>query len=384
MNNKPPPGPDIDLLLQTPDSLLQQVFPGYTREELRLLKRSLISPFTKEADMKGKSLKDDLRKKEEAREQKQSKKKYDEALKLLESNEKEMQALLDIKKHGVQTFHISPKLSSGTSEGTVVWLASDWHVGEKVTFGQTNGLNEYNPTIAKERGKKFFQNGLRLTDIFAKDVMVNRIVLALLGDFITGHLHLDAVETNYLPPVEETMFAQDIIASGIQFILDNSSHEILVVCHSGNHGRTSKFAHFGSENGHSLEYFMYHSLAQEFADNPRVQFQIPEGAHSYVDIYGMEVRFLHGHDIKFGGGVGGITIPVNKAISQWDKGKKAYLTCFGHFHQRFDGGNFIANGSMIGYNAFALSIKASPEAPAQQMFVIDKKRGKTIVAPILF
>lgn len=379
-------GPDIDLLLQTPDRLLKEVFPEYNREVLRQLKRSFTSPFTKESDMKGKvsdRIKQDRAASASKAASKDLKRKYDKALEALDLKDKELDAALAIKSHKSKIIEIKPKVSSGSSEGTAVWLASDWHVGEKVTFGQTNGLNEYNPTIAKARGIKYFQGGLRLTEILGKDVQINRIVLALLGDFITGHLHLDAVETNYLPPVEETLFAQDIIASGIKFILENSKLDILVVCHSGNHGRTSKFAHFGSENGHSLEYFMYHSLAQMFSHEKRVEFQIPEGAHSYVDVYGHTLRFLHGHDIKFGGGVGGITIPVNKAIAQWDKGKKAYLTCFGHFHQKFDGGNFIANGSLIGYNAFALSIKASAEPPAQQLFIIDSKRGKTFVCPIL-
>lgn len=374
---------DIEKLLRTPDSLLKKVFSEYTRDELRQLKRQL-SPLKKEADMKAKkSIVDDRKEVASKAEQRDLKKKYQGVLELVESLEIERDAALSIKAHKSQLISIKPKVSSGTSEGTAVWLASDWHVGEKVTFGQTNGLNEYNPEIAKARGVRFFQGGLRLTDIVAKDTKVTRIILALLGDFITGHLHLDAVETNYMPPVEETLFAQDIIASGIRFILENSKYELFIVCHSGNHGRTSKFAHFGSENGHSLEFMMYHNLAEMFKHEPRVKFQIPEGAHSYVEVYGMNLRFLHGHDIKFGGGVGGITVPVNKAIAQWDKGKKAYLTCFGHFHQKFDGGNFIANGSMIGYNAFALSIKASAEPPAQQFFVIDSKRAKTFVCPIV-
>lgn len=54
------------------------------------------------------------------------------------------------------------------------------------------------------------------------------------------------------------------------------------------------------------------------------------------------------------------------------------------FHQLLDGGNFLVNGSMIGYNAFALSIKASAERPAQRFCLIDRDRGKTITAPILF
>jgi hypothetical protein len=48
-----------------------------------------------------------------------------------------------------------------------------------------------------------------------------------------------------------------------------------------------------------------------------------------------------------------------------------------------DGGNFVSNGSIIGHNAYAISIKADYEKPRQTLVLIDKKRGKTIVAPIL-
>ncbi len=306
---------------------------------------------------------------------------YKVALRKVADLEREKQAILDIKS-GVKSFTIKPRKTI-KSEATPIWLASDWHVGEKVTYGQTNGINRYDLKIAQSRAEAFFRNGLRLTKLASHDIHIDTVVLALLGDFITGHLHLDAVENNNLPPVEETLFAQSLIVSGIEYVLNNSDLKLVIPCHSGNHGRTTKFAHFGSENGHSLEFFMYNSIANYFRGNPRVQMMIPEGSHSYVDIYGYRVRFLHGHDVKFGGGVGGLTIPLNKAISQWDKARPAYLTCLGHFHQRFDGGGFLVNGSLIGYNSFALSIKASAESPMQQFALIDKVRGKTIVAPIL-
>ena len=128
---------------------------------------------------------------------------------------------------------------------------------------------------------------------------------------------------------------------------------------------------------------MFHHLASQFKD-PRVKFIIEDSYHTYLDILGMTVRFHHGHDIRYQGGVGGLTIPVNKAIAQWNKGKKANLDVFGHWHTRFDGGNFICNGSLIGYNAYAISIKASYEKPTQVFFLIDRKRGKTLMAPICF
>lgn len=92
---------------------------------------------------------------------------------------------------------------------------------------------------------------------------------------------------------------------------------------------------------------------------------------------------MHGHAIRYGGGVGGIYIPINKAIAQWDKSERADLTVFGHFHQQRDGGNFICNGSLIGYSSFAQSIKADFEKPKQCLFLIDSKRGKTCTWPIL-
>lgn len=270
------------------------------------------------------------------------------------------------------------------SEATAIWEASDWHVGEKVTKGQTNGINEYNPDIAKKRAEQFFVNGLRLTKMMGRDVAIKTVVLAALGDFMTGHLHDQNAETNYFAPVEEALYAQNLLASGIKYVMERSSYQLVVVCHSGNHARTTRFAEFGSENGHSYEYFMYCALRNLFKDEARVTFVISEGAHTYLDVYSRPIRFMHGHDVKYGGGVGGLTVPLNKAIAQWDRARPAFLTCLGHFHQRLDGGNFLANGSLIGYNAFALSIKASAEPPAQQMCLIDRDRGKTIVAPILF
>jgi hypothetical protein len=95
------------------------------------------------------------------------------------------------------------------------------------------------------------------------------------------------------------------------------------------------------------------------------------------------VRLHHGHGLNYGGGVGGLTIPVNKAISQWNKGVKANLDVFGHFHTSLNFNNFVSNGSLIGYNAYALRIKADFEKPTQSFFLVNKKHNaKSIHTPI--
>ena len=62
--------------------------------------------------------------------------------------------------------------------------------------------------------------------------------------------------------------------------------------------------------------------------------------------------------------------------------KHADLTVFGHFHQSVSHKDFVCNGSLIGYNAYAERIKAEYEAPQQSFFLIDREHGKTIEAPI--
>lgn len=308
---------------------------------------------------------------------------YDEALKTNEQLEREIGVTRALQS-GLEIVSIEPKQGSRSSEGTVVAVASDWHSEEVVHGAAVSGLNDYNPGVFKARSTKFFRSLIRLVALLKQDITIDTLVLALLGDFITNDIHdAENAEMNAMLPTIALVNVQNVIASGIQFILDNTDLRIVVPCHSGNHARTTQKTRFASENGHSLEYLMYCYLASHFRHEPRVEFIIPEGMHSYLRVYDQTIRFQHGHAVKYNGGVGGLYIPVNKAIAQWNKAIHADLDVFGHFHQLRDGGNFICNGSLIGYNTFALSIKADFEKPKQALFLLDKKRGRTCTWPIL-
>lgn len=314
--------------------------------------------------------------------EKVTKKKYDEARQALERAERERDTVLVIKDHS--KFAIKPKLTSGKSESTVIVLASDWHVEESVEKAAVNGLNEFNLSVAKKRAVEFFQGTLRLVEIFQKDTRIDTLVLALLGDFISGNIHEDIAENNNLGATRALLFAEELLVSGIEFLLDNSKLNLVIPCHSGNHGRTTKDQRMATENENSFEYYMYHVLARHFEGNKRVKFLISESYVSYLPVYNYTIRFHHGHGMRYGGGVGGLFIPVYKAIARWNDGRRADIDCFGHFHQFKDGGSFVANGSMIGYNAYAASKGLSYERPQQVMFVIERERGRTFTCPITF
>ena len=308
----------------------------------------------------------------------------EEATRKLMEMEKERQQLFKIRTP--QSFTIKEKKSgNGESEAVAFMVASDWHVEEPVDPKQINGMNEYNLEISRSRAEKFFQNGLRLIKMFQQDTKIEELVLPILGDMITNSIHEEMMESNLLPPAQAINLAQDYLVSGIEFLLKNSDlKKITAICHTGNHGRMTKKVHISTEAGNSIEEIMYRSMAMYFRNEPRVEIIIPEGMQSYHQVYNMTIRLMHGHSIKFGGGVGGVTIPIRKAISQWNRARRADLTIMGHFHQMIDGGEFMTNGSLIGYNAFADFIKADYERPKQAFFLISNYHGgeKSFVAPI--
>lgn len=301
--------------------------------------------------------------------------------------EKENAVFTDLIDRAPKVIDIKPTAKADQSESAMVIVWSDWHIEETVLPSQVSNKNEYNLKICDQRFFNLLEGGLAWYRIESRETAIKTIVLALLGDFITGSIHEDLAEGNQLAPADAIHRAYSMIIAGIKHMLASTPKDVKIIlpCHSGNHGRMTKEQRIATESGNSLEYFMYLMLRDYFQDEARIEFVTQSGYHSYIRFFegAYEIRFHHGHQINFWGGVGGITIPVNKAIAQWNKAHPVDLDVFGHFHQRFDGGNFICNGSLIGYNAYAVSIKAGYEPPSQTCFLINREfEAKTAVMPI--
>lgn len=294
--------------------------------------------------------------------------------------EKELEALKGVK--GVETHSIKGSKSFNKSEATAILLASDWHYEENVKLSQTNGLNEFNRTIAKERIEKLFKVVAKLIEVHQKEYDIDNFVLALMGDFISGSIHDDLKEGNEIQPTQAIYEVQCLIASGIEYMLKNSNVNLIIPCSSGNHGRITDKIRVSTAYGNSLEFLMYRTLRDYFKNEERVKFIINDSYLTYMDIYDYKIRFHHGDSMRYGGGIGGLFIPAFKAISQWDKQIRADWTFFGHFHQLKDGGNFVSNGSLIGFSPYAIRIKADYEKPKQAFLILDKERGLEVTRKI--
>jgi len=287
--------------------------------------------------------------------------------------------------HGSSPITIPPAPRPEKGEAVPLILASDWHVEEEVDREKMHGLNEYNLEIARSRSEAFFRNSLHLVELSARDSLVRRVSVGLLGDLFSNSIHPELMEINQLGPQPAARYAKDLIVGGINYWLKNSDLTFEINCVGGNHGRMTEKTRIATNAENSLETFAYYFLAAEFKNEPRVKFKIAVGDSLYVDIFPTyRVRFIHGDQISFGGGVGGVTIPLNKWIARSDNSIRADLTCLGHFHQRTDGGRFLINGSLIGASPYSQRFGFSPEPPAQQYALIHSSAGgrKSIVAPI--
>lgn len=309
-----------------------------------------------------------------------------ELLKQLDEGSTYNEVLREARALGPERPSIQPReRKSKLLEGTPLFLASDWHVEQEVKPEAVAGRNRYNLEIAKRRMQRFFEAMVWVIRQQSDTYKIRDFILWLGGDFIQNFLHEDDVENNLLPPLAAIRFWTANTIEGIQFVLD-SCPEIeqgLVPMNDGNHARLTKKMRSSTRQDHSLETFAYAQIALHFRHEKRLKFILPTSQFTYLDdVYGRTIRFLHGDVFKFGGGIGGITVPMFRAMSRWEKTKHADLTCLGHWHQRYCLPDCMVNSSLIGFDSYAMGIGAAFEAPSQSARMLDSRRWSSADIPM--
>ena len=268
-------------------------------------------------------------------------------------------------------------------EKYAVALFSDAHIEETVNPQSVMSLNEYNTGIAKQRIQNYFSN---LVHCLNKDE-VTHLIFASLGDTISGYIHDELAQTNGLTPLEATQLAQGLLFNGLKFICEKSNVEdIYFIGIVGNHSRVTKKIQHANGYKMSYEWLMYQNIKREceIAGLP-ITFNLPESEMAVVDTQdSRRFLFIHGFQIRSNGSgtVCGIYPALNRLCMKWDKifhQDKIYL---GHFHSCVSIPNAMVNGSIIGYNSFALSNGFGYERPAQQYEVYDTKIGLLLTRQI--
>ena len=263
-----------------------------------------------------------------------------------------------------------------------VIVASDWHLEERVKASVTNGKNEYSLDIAIASVKQFFANAAKLVLETRGHMVVNTVILAVLGDIINGVLREEDFEQNQLTTPESIALARDLLSDGIACLQRETGCDIHVICTVGNHGRLTDKIFPSNQVRHSIEYVLYQFTAQDLKDNKKVRFFIPDSYYTIHEVFGIRIRFHHGHCFRFFGGIGGLSVPVLRKVSQLNQIEKADLDVCGHFHSMQVFPNVILNGSLVGANGYSIQMGMPFEPPRQTFFLIDSKYGRSTICPI--
>lgn len=294
----------------------------------------------------------------------------------------EFAALTALNSRPIRSIVAPPRVGAKQRKGVPVLLCSDWHVEEPVDPEKVNGLNVYNLDIADRCID-------RLADAYEWMLHDSRFdcrtgVVWLGGDLMSGYIHDELVEANALSPTETAFWLQERIVRLLRRIAAScpTLGRIIVPANSGNHSRTTEKMRVQTREENSYEWLIYQSVARRLSDDPRFEFQIAKSEWLYLDVMGHTLAFAHGDGFKYGGGIGGISIPIRKKLANLKQHRPIHHACIGHFHTRQDFGDISVNGSMIGVSPYSIRIGAPPEPRQQSWFMVDADRGKCLSAPV--
>lgn len=313
------------------------------------------------------------------------KEKYEKSVKLIAELESRLGTVGSMKEMfaGAKTDPII-KASGKSNEATACLIASDWHLEENIDPRKVEGVNDFTVKVARERVTKFVQDGLSIIEMARHRHSIETLVFAQLGDVISGYIHEELMEGNELSPSEAILEGYTLMCECIDFLLEHGNFgKMIIVCKFGNHGRTTQKMRVQTAAENSFEWLMYQFLRQNYRHEKRIEWRIGKGYFDYVKAYDTTMRFHHGDAIRYKDGVGGLTIPLHKAINQWNTMKPADLDVLGHWHQSIFQKRFVVNGSVVGYGPYSVQIKAPFELAAQTVFLVEPGIGKTLESPII-
>ena len=286
----------------------------------------------------------------------------------------------------LDSYTIKPNRSK-KEECTAFSQIGDVHLDEVVNKSIVNGLNEYNLEIGEERMRKYFTRLIYMLRTFRRSgVNIKNLVLHLAGDFITGWIHDELIQTNSIAPIPAALLIEQILIRGIKTLAENGElDKIVIPCSLGNHARTTKKNQFKNTADTSYEWWIYHHLSEWFKEHgyTNVEFILSKSPFIYYKVYDKINKFSHGNHFNYQGGIGGIEVPLKKWVHRENTIMPFDMAWIAHWHTYTILNKVRLNGSVIGYNEMGRSFGFTPEPPQMQFQLLDSKRGYTWNCPII-
>jgi hypothetical protein len=272
------------------------------------------------------------------------------------------------------------------SSATLMLLLSDTHFDEVVSAAEVDGLNCYNRQIATARLERWCHNVVKMAQHHLTGLQYDGCILMLGGDIFSGDIHEELSETNADTILGSLLYWSEQLAAAIG-ALASTFGRVHVVSVVGNHGRTSRKPRAKLRARTNYDWLLAKILERQFTTDKSVTFAIPESADCYLTVYGYGHLLTHGDQVSGGGGIGGIYPPIMRMRARKQgrylaTGKSLDTLWLGHWHQYLSTPSMVVNGSMKGYDEYALISGFGFELPQQAMAVVTPEHNLTIQMPV--
>lgn len=273
--------------------------------------------------------------------------------------------------------------STGTSEMVPVLVLSDFHWDERVDGKQTGGLGEYNPEIATKRLKTVIERVIKNANERSPRIKFPGMVVCLGGDFISGNLHDELTRTNTIATNVAVISVVENLAAALTALAERFG-KVYVPCVIGNHGRTTKKPEFKDVVPTNYDWLIYTLLEKHFTDRreKRIFIDVAESFDKEFAIFDTKFLLTHGDrlGVKGGDGIIGNLGPIMRGDKKLRDarsvtGQTHDITIMGHWHTRMTLPNIFVNGSLVGYNEMAASLRLRFEMPQQLFFMVKPEIG---------
>lgn len=281
----------------------------------------------------------------------------------------------------------SPPKSKTKHHATPWLMLSDLHLDEVINPAEVHYVNAYDRDIAKLRLYETARRFVNVTRDYWGGLTYDGAVIALGGDMFSGDIHEELTATNEDTLLGSLDYWLDHLAAVIGMLADEFGkiHVPVVV---GNHSRRTRKPRSKLRARDNFDWFLGRALARLFAGDARVTFDVSEAADCLIPSYGHTVMLTHGDQARGGGGIGGIWPPIMRLDARKRQRQAAFampydLLIMGHWHQLVFGPSFVVNGSLKGYDEYAMTENFGFEPPAQAAWLMTPEHGKTWTAPLL-
>lgn len=270
-----------------------------------------------------------------------------------------------------------------------VLMLADWHLGEVVDPAQTYGYR-YDVSIADARIKTTVDRTIRLLRENLAGVRYPGIVLACVGDLVSGSIHGELAESDELEILPSIIRARDLMV-GVIDRMKNEFGRVFVPTATGNHGRI--FDRRPRAKGYAernADFMVYQLLASHYRDDPAVTVAASKSGETIFEIFGITFLLTHGDQIgaKGGDGLIGSIGPIMRgqmktvrALSTLDVEIDHIL--MGHYHQTLYLPRVTVGGCLKGPDEYAVRLLRAPvEDPSQTLMLIHPEHGITFRQPV--